>query len=301
MQIDLAIKKQVIIETNDFLLSSNSILIKSVAILWYSGSNDLLFIPKNNIISLIIKQNNKEMNVIENMEEINCKTFEKLKFDIKLSCNLSIIEQSKPQTGSFEIAIDHGKYSIRASFHPTNNGECLCLRIIRGALFDLPNTIERHLNYGLNIIGGKTCSGKTTMMYGSITKFKGHVITLEDPVEIHIKNISQTDVTMFGFEEGIKSALRNSPDLICIGEIRSEESAKAAIKAALTGHTVLATIHIASANNLISRLKEMNCNFFDEVLNNIFFMENFQKTHYQFKNGKIIKIHETNSSKVNID
>jgi general secretion pathway protein E len=277
----------------DQLFASNELLVKSICILWYYKAYDIIFIPYKDLIKVKLKlPANGQFKIDENssIASINCNKFNKLKMILKLSCNLSIIEDNIPQTGSFQVQIKDKKYSIRCAFHPTNYGEGLSLRIINSEIFKDLDSIT--VNKGLNIIGGRTCSGKTTLMYSSIIKFKGHCITLEDPVEFLLENISQTDVSIIGYEEGIKSALRQNPDLICIGEIRDKISAQSAIKASLTGHTVLATIHINSPENLIFRLRDFDCNFFEEVLENIYFMDNFIRKDFVFRDGKIVDKYE---------
>jgi len=272
--------KSIFIVFNDSLLGNNNTLSRSIGFMWVYNVLDMIFIPgsiNDRNISIKIKTLRKNIN---NTGCLPRDDFEKMKLNIKLVCNLNIL-QSIPQTGSFSIAIDSKKYAIRASFHPTNNGESLCLRLIKENIFAEIDPIK-NLGKGLNIIGGKTCSGKTTLLYSSIINYPGHVITLEDPVEIEIPKISQTDVSIMGYEEGIKSALRQSPDLIVIGEIRDRESAKAAIKAALTGHKVLATIHILSPNHIVTRLKDLGCDFIEEVLGQVFYVENFQWNSYEF-------------------
>ena len=281
---------QVVVIFDDQLLGSNDILSKSLCLMWFHGAYDIIFIPYKNYVNIKIKlplQNGKNpkdrpIAIIDHDE------FNRLKMTVKLACSLNISEENSPQTGSFAVKIDSEKYAIRCSLHPTNYGEGLCFRIIKSGVFESLDNITTRITKGLNIIGGRTCSGKTTLMYSSIIKYPGHVIALEDPVEFLIENVCQTDVSIIGYEEGIKSALRQNPDLICIGEIRDLVSAKAAIKAALTGHAVLATIHITSPNLLISRLKEFGCLFFEDVLNNIFFMDNFIRSDFVFQNGTVL-------------
>lgn len=277
---------------SDYLLGSNDILAKSICLMWYFGAYDLIFLPYKNSVHVKIKlpigskfsfQNNDHIAKISHAAFIN------LKMAIKLSCALSILNDSVPKTCTFQVSVDSQKYAVRCAFHPTNQGEGLCIRIIQSSIFEHIDHVSNKLIGGLNIIGGRTCSGKTTLMYSSILNFAGHVITLEDPVEFLLDNVCQTDVSLLGYEEGIKSALRQNPDLICIGEIRDKKSAQAAIKAALTGHSVLATIHILSPEHLCSRLTDFGCEFFETVLANIFYIENFQRTDFMFKEGKIIK------------
>lgn len=256
----------------DKMLGTNELLVKSIIILYDFDVFDVIFIPNKEFVSMKIKG---MADFCENLGHISHQELYQLNQCLKLVCSMNILETNIPQTGSFEIEINEKKYAIRAAFHPTNNGECLCLRIIKEHMFNKIQSVESLLKKGLNIIGGRTCSGKTTLMYATMLRFAGHIITLEDPVEFPLNTISQTDVSLMGFEAGINSCLRQNPDLICIGEIRDSASAKAAMKAALTGHFVLATIHIESPDSLKERLLQLDSGFFLPIVKKIFYMENF--------------------------
>lgn len=290
-------KEQIVTQKNhvvfeNSLLATNTLLVKSVCLLWLGKCNDILFIPfQNNVqvkmkgfsgwkekVNWNFKSPSKEL---EEVGFISHREFQKLKNLLKLSCFLSIIEENTPQSCSFEAKFNGKKYHIRASFHPTNWGQALSFRIIRSEYFSFPESMsEVFIGKGLTLIGGRTCSGKTTLMYSYLSQFSGHAISLEDPVEFVFPHVLQTNVSEMGYKEGIRSALRQNPDLICIGEIRDSESAQAAVQAALTGHKVIGTIHISSPSELLARMKDLNATFFEQVFSGLIFLENGKASVY---------------------
>ncbi len=266
-----------LIKVKDYLIYKNKIIMKCLALLWASKAHDLLFINFEDHIRIELKGFKDFNNPVGIISHTN---FRKLCMQIKLCCHLDILN-SKPQSGSFGITINKYKYQIRSSFHPSNYGENLSFRMINPMFFQ--NNLPKINWNGFNIIGGRTCSGKTTLMYGLMNNFKGRVISLEDPVEYNIPNVTQTDISIIGYEDGIKSALRQNPDLICIGEIRDLDSAQMAIRAALTGHKVLATIHTISEQTIIHRLQELGCLFIRETLNQFILCSNFEYQIFSLK------------------
>lgn len=253
------------------ILAYNFNIIKSVAILFQSGYSDLLFIPNINLVSLRLKGRDSKI-----IGGIPFNIFKNMLLTFKIALNMNLIE-SIPQSASFIAYVDDMKYNFRLSIHPSNFMENLSLRIIREENFSLDffkYEEEIKIKPGLNFIGGRTCSGKTTLFYTLLSTFQGHVVSVEDPIESHI-NVVQTDANEMGYDEAVRSALRQNPDLIAIGEIRDFTSAQAAIRASLTGHKVLATIHINSINGLMDRLLELGCKFAKETVSQLFFIENF--------------------------
>jgi type II secretory ATPase GspE/PulE/Tfp pilus assembly ATPase PilB-like protein len=255
-----------VIKVNNKALAHNSLLMRVVCILYKSHASDVLFIPKNQQVMIKLKYFQDKS---EDIGHINIDNFQRMLFNIKLGCNLNIFD-NQIQSGSFTIQINNIPYSFRVSLHPTSHGTNLAIRILRQEFFQ---SLPIGLPKGLTIIAGKTGSGKTTHMYSIISNFPGHVISLEDPVEYHFNHITQTDVSICGYENGIKSALRQTPDLICIGEIRDYQSAQAAIRAALTGHAVITTLHALNEDTIISRLSELGCNHYQHIINNIIFLD----------------------------
>lgn len=195
---------------------------------------------------------------------------------IKILAKLRLDEKRKPQDGGFSAKIDGRKIDLRVSTFPAYYGEKVVMRILdseKGVkeLSDLDMTPE-HLEmvkralevpYGIVLITGPTGSGKTTTLYAmlhSIDREAKNVVSLEDPVEYHVDGVSQSQVMPeigYTFASGLRSILRQDPDVILVGEIRDKETAALAIQAALTGHLVLSTLHTNNAAGAIPRLIDM--------------------------------------------
>ncbi|MDE2040797.1 MAG: type II/IV secretion system protein [Patescibacteria group bacterium] len=181
-----------------------------------------------------------------------------------------------PQDGRFQSSIADGTYNIRASFMPTYHGENAVLRLLSssaravslsrlGFTADHVRMVERALSrtHGLILVTGPTGSGKTTTLHACLAAKAREplsIITLEDPVEYEIPGIRQVHVRHthgVTFASGLRSALRQDPDVIMVGEIRDQETAAVVIHTALTGHLVLSTLHTNSALEAIPRLVDM--------------------------------------------
>lgn len=195
---------------------------------------------------------------------------------IKILAKLRLDEKRKPQDGSFATMIESRKIEFRVSTFPAYYGEKVVLRILdseRGvkSLEDLDLTKENLAMirdaitrpYGLILISGPTGSGKSTTLYSmlnEVDKEGSNVVSLEDPVEYQIPGVTQSQVMPeigYTFASGLRSILRQDPNVIMVGEIRDKETAQLAIQAALTGHLVLSTIHTNSAIGIIPRLVDM--------------------------------------------
>ncbi len=195
---------------------------------------------------------------------------------IKILCNMRLDEKRKPQDGRFSARIEGRKIDFRVSTFPTYFGEKVVMRLLdqeKGVkkLDDLGlstrnvEQIRRALSkpYGLILISGPTGSGKTSTLYSMITEIDRetqNVLSLEDPIEYNIEGMSQSQVRPeidYTFASGLRTTLRQDPDVIMVGEIRDKETAQLAIQAALTGHLVLSTIHTNSAVGVIPRLIDM--------------------------------------------
>jgi type IV pilus assembly protein PilB len=195
---------------------------------------------------------------------------------IKILTNMKLDEKRKPQDGRFSAKIEGRKIDFRVSTLPTYFGEKVVLRILdpekKGISFDslgldgdnlkaVKEAIERP--YGLILLTGPTGSGKTTTLYSmlaSLDREKYNVISLEDPIEYDIDGVNQSQVQPeidYTFANGLRSILRQDPDIIMVGEIRDSETAKLAIQAALTGHLVLSTLHTNNSIGVIPRLIDM--------------------------------------------
>ncbi|MGH7249895.1 MAG: GspE/PulE family protein, partial [Minisyncoccia bacterium] len=195
---------------------------------------------------------------------------------IKILAKLRLDEKRKPQDGSFNTIIDNHKIDFRVSTMPAYYGEKIVMRILdseRGVkpLEEL-GLSEINLNiireaikkpYGLILITGPTGSGKTTTLYSmmnELDKEKSNIVSLEDPVEYHMPDVNQSQMMPeigYTFASGLRSILRQDPDIIMVGEIRDKETAQLAIQAALTGHLVLSTLHTNGAVGAIPRLVDM--------------------------------------------
>ena len=195
---------------------------------------------------------------------------------IKLLSGLKINITAKPQDGRFTINFEDNSVDVRVSTIPTNFGESVVMRLlrssnigldfdalgIRGKSFvDIKKQIDRP--NGMIITTGPTGSGKTTTLYSILTKLNSpekKIITLEDPVEYKLKGINQSQIDKnvdYNFAMGLRSILRQDPDVVMVGEIRDLETAEIAINAALTGHLVISTLHTNSASGAIPRFLAM--------------------------------------------
>ncbi|MFA5932302.1 MAG: GspE/PulE family protein [Candidatus Paceibacterota bacterium] len=195
---------------------------------------------------------------------------------IKILSKLRLDEKRKPQDGSFSANIDGHKIDFRVSTMPAYYGEKVVMRILdseKGVkplnqlglsevnLKIIKEALERP--YGLILITGPTGSGKSTTLYSmmnELDKEKSNIVSLEDPVEYHMPDINQSQMMPeigYTFASGLRSILRQDPDIIMVGEIRDKETAQLAIQAALTGHLVLSTLHTNGAIGAIPRLVDM--------------------------------------------
>jgi len=195
---------------------------------------------------------------------------------VKVLSKLKLDEHRLPQDGRFKIKLEEYKYSIRVSILPVFNGEKVVMRLLSEesegytleALGLRDETLERVENaikkpVGMMLVTGPTGSGKTTTLYSimEILNTPGvNISTIEDPIEYRMPRINQTQVNSkigLTFASGLRSLLRQDPDIIMVGEIRDKETASLAINAALTGHLVLSTLHTNSAAGAIPRLIDM--------------------------------------------
>lgn len=195
---------------------------------------------------------------------------------VKILAALRLDEKRKPQDGRFSATFDGRKIDFRVSVLPTNHGEKVVMRILDNVkgVSTLEDTGISSYNleiirkmvkepYGIILISGPTGSGKSTTLYamlGEVDKQTKNVLSLEDPVEYDIDGVSQSQVRPeigYTFATGLRSALRQDPDVILVGEIRDKETAQLAIQAALTGHLVLSTIHTNNSIGVVPRLVDM--------------------------------------------
>jgi type IV pilus assembly protein PilB len=195
---------------------------------------------------------------------------------IKILSNMKLDEKRKPQDGRFGARIEGRKVDFRVSTFPAYYGEKVVMRILdqeKGikSLDDVgfsPSNLAAIRSamkrpYGLILISGPTGSGKSTTLYAMLNEINDeskNVLSLEDPIEYNMEGVSQSQVRPeigYTFASGLRTTLRQDPDIIMVGEIRDKETAQLAIQAALTGHLVLSTIHTNTAIGVIPRLIDM--------------------------------------------
>jgi len=195
---------------------------------------------------------------------------------IKILANIKLDEKRKPQDGRFSAKIEGRQVDFRVSTMPSFFGEKVVIRILdpeKGfkkledvgvtgeALAAIRFAIQKP--YGMVLITGPTGSGKTTTLYSMLTELdreKKNIISLEDPIEYNLEGVNQSQVRPeigYDFANGLRSILRQDPDVIMVGEIRDKETAQLAIQAALTGHLVLSTLHTNTSIGAVSRLVDM--------------------------------------------
>ncbi len=195
---------------------------------------------------------------------------------VKILSNLKIDESRVPQDGRFSAKIGNRGIDFRISTFPTNLGEKVVIRILdpiqRKVDFKELGISGRNLkvmqesfkkSYGMILATGPTGCGKTTTLYavlGVFNKEEVNIVTLEDPVEYFIEGVNQSQVRPeinYTFANGLRSTLRQDPDIVMVGEIRDEETASLTVHAALTGHIVLSTLHTSNTAGVIPRLIDM--------------------------------------------
>ncbi len=195
---------------------------------------------------------------------------------IKILSNLDISEQRKPQDGAFSYEFLNETFDLRVSTLPTNHGENIVMRLLgkNSALFSLKHLgltdqnsakIEKYFTkpYGIVLIVGPTGSGKTTTLYSALRKInslKKNVLTIEDPIEYKFSFIKQTQLNEkagYNFQSAIRAFMRQDPDVMLVGEIRDTQTAELAVRASITGHLVLSTLHTNDAVGTIPRLNDL--------------------------------------------
>jgi general secretion pathway protein E len=196
---------------------------------------------------------------------------------IKIMAKLNIAERRLPQDGRIKLRLMGREIDLRVSTLPTLYGESVVLRILDrssivvnldslGFPADTLKQFEKLITkpYGMILVTGPTGSGKTTTLYGALDKINSpdkKIITIEDPVEYQLFGVNQIHVKPaigLTFASGLRSIVRQDPDVIMVGEIRDPETAEIAIQSALTGHLVFSTLHTNDASGAVARLLEMN-------------------------------------------
>ena len=239
------------------------------------NASDLHFEPEEQAVRLRFRLDG----VLQTVIEIPHTSHKLINSRIKLLSGMKITASAIAQDGRFSIFLDKDEISLRVSMMPGAYGESIVMRIlnpksIRVKLEDMgiePKLFEIFMREikkpnGMILLTGPTGSGKTTTLYSFLQKIYSteiKIITIEDPIEYHLPGISQTqtdDEKGYTFLEGLRSALRQDPDVIMVGEIRDSETAKIAVESALTGHLVFSTLHTNNAAGVIPRLIDLDVN-----------------------------------------
>jgi general secretion pathway protein E len=214
--------------------------------------------------------------VLYDMEAIPKRLQDAVTSRIKVMSELDIAERRLPQDGRASLRLGDSEVDVRVSSVPTNNGERIVMRLLdkTARLYELEEIglygenlkmVESyiHYNHGIIFVSGPTGSGKTTTLYSALTRINStrmNVMTIEDPIEYHLAAISQIQVNEkkgLTFASGLRSLLRQDPDIMMVGEVRDRETAQIAIQAAQTGHLVFSTIHTNDAPTVTTRLLDI--------------------------------------------
>ena len=214
--------------------------------------------------------------VLYDMESIPKKVQDAVISRVKVMGKMDIAERRIPQDGRSTIKIGDTDVDVRISSVPTNYGERIVMRLLDKSInvYKLDEIglsqahLEMvrkfiHLSHGIIFVTGPTGSGKTTTLYAALTEINSadrNIITIEDPIEYHLAGISQIQVSNkkgLTFAAGLRSLLRQDPDIMMVGEVRDEETARIAIQAALTGHLVFSTLHTNDSSGAVSRMLDI--------------------------------------------
>jgi general secretion pathway protein E len=214
--------------------------------------------------------------VLYNTEAIPKKAQEAITSRVKVMGKMDIAERRLPQDGRASIRIGEGDVDVRISTVPVQYGERVVFRILDktakvytidqiGLSEENQKTIRRYINYshGIIFVTGPTGSGKTTTLYAALNEINApslNILTIEDPVEYNLEGISQVQVNTkkgLTFAAGLRSFLRQDPDVMMVGEVRDTETADIAIRAALTGHLVFSTVHTNDSASTVTRMLDI--------------------------------------------
>jgi len=234
-------------------------------------ASDIHIEPEENQVKIRVRLDG----ILQDVLSLDRKTYENILSRVKLLSGIKLNITDRPQDGRFSILTRELPIEIRASALPAEYGESIVLRILNpkslvdiealGLREDLLNTFKKEIKKpnGMIIVTGPTGSGKTTTLYAFLKGIQNpeiKIITIEDPIEYHLEGISQTQVApekKYDFASGLKSIMRQDPDVILVGEIRDLETANIALQAALTGHLVFTTLHTNDAAGTVARLQAL--------------------------------------------
>jgi general secretion pathway protein E len=246
----------------------NSLLTKAIS----QGASDLHFEPQVGFARVRFRIDG----VLHEVESVSSSMALPLVTRLKILAGMDIGERRRPQDGKIEWRVSGEDIDIRASILPVANGESAVLRFLRktSLVYDikelgLSSDIEKQIledltvTSGVILLTGPTGSGKTTTLYTFLSRLNQpgvKVITLEDPIEYQLRGINQVQVQPsigFDFATGLRSVVRQDPDIIMVGEIRDRETASVAMQSALTGHLVFSTVHTNDAPGAYTRLLDL--------------------------------------------
>jgi len=238
----------------------------------HAGSSDIHFEPFERELKVRLRQDG----VLRVHRTINARSKAEVVSRLKIMANMDIAERRRPQDGRIRMEGSGHGIDVRVSTLPTEHGEKVVLRILdKGAVpLDLARLgldeagfahLEKALRqpYGMIVMTGPTGAGKTTTLYSCLNMIKSpevNIVTVEDPIEFKLDGIIQTAVKAevnYTFANALRTILRQDPNVIMVGEIRDRETAEIAVRAALTGHLVISTLHTNDAPGAVARLLDM--------------------------------------------
>ncbi len=272
-QIQVAIEKvctspQTAVDEEGTIHLVNTIITNAVN----EGASDIHFQPEQQMFLVRYRLDG----ILQTAHTLHKDVFQAINVRIKILGSMDIAESRRPQNGRFSLALLGREIDFRVSSHPTVFGENIVLRILDKAksligLSELgfkPTDVDFLKNLvklpqGMIILSGPTGAGKTTTLYALLSHMDSksrNIMTLEEPVEYQIPGIRQTEIREGGvldYADGVRSILRQDPDVIFIGEIRDEATAKMALRAAMTGHLVISTLHTSDSFGVPGRLIDL--------------------------------------------
>ena len=236
------------------------------------GVSDIHISPETNVLNIFYRVDG----VLIHYHTLPIEFHKMIASRIKIMSKLDISQTSLPQDGQMEYNYLHSRFRLRVSSISTPNGENIVMRLLKNDISNLDvnhlglsaknrDTLEKLFSQpnGLILVTGPTGSGKTTTLYASlknIDSLSKNVLTVEDPIEYQIPFIKQTQINTkagYTFDTALRAFMRQDPDVILVGEIRDEETAQLALRASITGHLVLSTLHTNDAVGAISRLADL--------------------------------------------
>ena len=264
--------KQTSLESNDEDAPAIQLLNSILAQALNKNASDVHFEPNENSFDIKLRLDGNMITILS----LNAEIAPRIVSRIKILGKINISERRLPQDGRVSFRLGKQVVDVRISTLPTGHGERVVLRILgkQNQLIELKNlempieilkNFEKDISkpHGLILVTGPTGSGKTTSLYAAINSILNlglNIMTIEDPIEISFQGISQTQVNSklgLDFADGLKAILRQDPDVIMVGEIRDTETASVALRASMTGHLVLSTLHTNTASGAINRLRDL--------------------------------------------